>query len=127
MLAKLYNMKANDLKNAAILNETFGSVPHEVALHMLSGRLATRIGSGRFEQTPRQHDAVLGYLVCLTLLLDEFQVDCGHLSEDLRISEKKVVAMARELGCKVDARVFEGIARKVAKLVVPLNLPVRRK
>ena len=77
----------------------------------------------------RMKDKLLSYILVLCLILNEYSFGITQIATDLKESQTKISAVARELGCKIGALKGEGDVKgfKTASLTVPLKFPEQRK
>jgi DNA-directed RNA polymerase I subunit RPA49 len=87
--------------------------------------------------TNKMRDKILLHLLVLTLVLDDYSVDCSVLQQDLKVTTKKLMENYRSLGCRVSKL---GVKRRLgvddgtvdttscsAVLRIPLEFPRPRK
>ncbi|KAI9354539.1 RNA polymerase I associated factor, A49-like protein [Zopfochytrium polystomum] len=75
----------------------------------------------------RLKDKLLGYLMCLALILEDYQLNIDHFTKEIALKATAVDRIARELGCKIETRSINGVLRRMAVLSVPLKFPEVRK
>jgi DNA-directed RNA polymerase I subunit RPA49 len=87
--------------------------------------------------TSRMKDKILLHLLVLTLILDDFSVECSTLQQDLKVTTKKLMDNYKSLGCRVSklgVKRKSGVAESPvdstscsAVLRIPLEFPRIRK
>jgi DNA-directed RNA polymerase I subunit RPA49 len=100
---------------------------------------SSKQGKGQRRKISRKmKDKILLHLLVLTLILDDFSVDCSVLQQDLKLTTKKLMENYKSLGCRVSKL---GVKRKSgvhddtivdihscsAVLRIPLEFPRPRK
>ncbi|KAI8897685.1 RNA polymerase I associated factor, A49-like protein [Globomyces pollinis-pini] len=84
-----------------------------------------------YKITSKTDDKVLAYIICLTLMLNNFICNTDQIASDLKIPISQVVRVAKELGCRIDIKRTKDKSDsnsrpgKKASLVLPLVFPVK--
>ncbi|KAJ3049825.1 DNA-directed RNA polymerase I subunit rpa49 [Rhizophlyctis rosea] len=154
-MMRMYRMRENDLNAKEGFGRRLGSAPEVVAeglkskftefaedkgqiryaafpvpsLLLLSEPTLIVPAQPRYRMSPRMKDKLLSYILVLCLILNEYSLGITQLAADLKEPQTKIMAVARELGCKIGAMKGEGDVKgfKTASLVVPLKFPEQRK
>ena len=75
----------------------------------------------------KEKDRLLAYILVLCLMIHNYVFDPILLATELGLPHSKVVAVAKELGCRVDStrKSEDVVGQKLIKLLVPLVFPTR--
>ncbi|XP_032806802.1 DNA-directed RNA polymerase I subunit RPA49 [Petromyzon marinus] len=78
--------------------------------------------------TPALRDKIIAYVLVLALHLNSFSINLSLLQKDFKVSEKKILEVARALGLKIkQTRATSSTTEhksRIAELAVPLTMPV---
>jgi hypothetical protein len=129
-MMRLFRLSEGAMNKPNAVEYNFPNVPSQLAERLVARFTESHEDRGntvrKFPQ--RLKDKLLGYILCLCLLLEDFKIDASHLAADMNLGVAKTVAMCKELGCRIDSKKGDSSdGKKVAALVVPLTFPVRRK
>ena len=130
-MIRFYGLSEHSVNKAHEFNTYFPNIPVSIIDKLILQFTETQIlnDSTKIKISQRMKDKLLGYILCLCLILNDFSLDPTQIAVDLSLKVSKITAMLRELGCRIDNKKSEtsGEVIKVAKLSLPLTFPQRRK
>ncbi|XP_062925191.1 DNA-directed RNA polymerase I subunit RPA49, partial [Mobula hypostoma] len=129
ILIKLHNFKKHEFKHKDSLGSDVADV---VKNSLMKNFTVLTYNNGRVKNTiPVSMKAkIVAYIIALALHIHNFQIDLTLLQQDLKISENKILDIARAMGLKVGktkVNISGGVAKdhKMASLSLPLVVQSR--
>ncbi|KAK2147247.1 hypothetical protein LSH36_562g01021 [Paralvinella palmiformis] len=128
-MMQLFKMNVASLRKPRVFSE---DTPKSIEKSLLDTFTIEAITSNKRTKSrcmpSRLKDKLLAYICVLCLILDEFSFDYRQIMVDLKISQKRLVQMLRNLGCttkeqKVSSATGSDVIIGSAVLKVPLTFP----
>ncbi|XP_051875987.1 DNA-directed RNA polymerase I subunit RPA49 isoform X2 [Pristis pectinata] len=129
ILIKLHNLKKREFKHKGSLGSDVADV---VKNSLMKNFTVLSYNNGRVQNIiPISMKAkIVAYVIALALHINSFQIDLTYLQQDLKISENRILDIARAMGLKVAKKKVNipgGVAEdhKMATLSLPLVVQSR--
>ncbi|XP_067839456.1 DNA-directed RNA polymerase I subunit RPA49 [Heptranchias perlo] len=124
ILIRLHNLKNHEFKHKGSLGSDVADV---VKNSLMKNFTVLTYNNGRIKNVmPSSMKAkIVAYIIALALHINSFQTDLTYLQRDLKISENRILDIARAMGLKITKKKVDipGVAaedHKIATLTLPL-------
>ncbi|XP_042198028.1 DNA-directed RNA polymerase I subunit RPA49 isoform X1 [Callorhinchus milii] len=128
ILIRLHNLKKKEIKHKGSLGSDVADVVNNKLMKNFTV-LTYNNGCVKNIMPDTMKSKIAAYIIALALHINSFQTDLTHLQRNLKISENKMLEIARAMGLKIGKKNVDvpGVgaeSHKIGTLLLPLVVPI---